>query len=688
VIRLAADIGGTFTDVAAFDERGRRLLLGKALSTPRQLAQGVTHAVAKASTRFADAALFLHGSTIAINTLLERSGARTALLVTEGFRDIYEIGRINRPDAYNLYFRKHVPLVERALRLEVRERITAEGEVHVPLDEASVHAACDRLEAEGVDAVAIMLLHCYVNPAHEARVKAIVERRLPRAFVTASHELSQEYREFERCSTAVANAYIGPVVRDYVRGIDAHLKDSGFAGSFLLVQSTGGLYESHQAQAQCVRMLESGPAAGVIGAQALCRALGLADAVAFDMGGTTAKAGVIHKGEALTTGAALIGGYNQALPVQIPMMDIFEVGTGGGSIAAVDASGALKVGPRSAGAEPGPACYGRGGALPTVTDANLLLGRLGADRFLGGEMKLDAGAAERAISAHVARPLGIDAVRAAEGILRIAATAMSYAVKAVSTERGLDAAAFALVAYGGAGPLHATAIAREIGMRRVIVPRAPGHFCAFGMLFADLRYDLVRTWFTRLADVSFDSIERVYAELIEEGKKALAASGTAPARVAIARSADMRYVGQEHPVTVALPPEAFRRRSHEGLKRRFDEEHLQRYGTNAPEEPAEIVSLRVAVTGAMKKPPFERIARGGPAPPASARRGTRRAWFAELGRAVPTPEYAREALRAGNRIDGPALVEEHASTTVVLPGDRLRVDGFGHLDIEVGRRRA
>ncbi|HUK04468.1 MAG TPA: hydantoinase/oxoprolinase family protein, partial [Burkholderiales bacterium] len=422
MMRLAADIGGTFTDVAAFDEKTRRLFLGKTLSTPARFVDGVSLGVGKAGARFADAALFLHGSTIAINTLLERSGARTALLVTEGFRDIYEIGRINRPDAYNLYFRKHVPLVERSLRLEVRERLTAEGEVHVPLDEASVHAACDRLEAEGVEAVAIMLLHCYVNPAHEARVKAIVERRLPRAFVTASHELSQEYREFERCSTAVANAYIGPVVREYVRGIDAHLKRSGFTGSFLLVQSTGGLYESQQAQVQCVRMLESGPAAGAIGAQALCRALGLEDAVAFDMGGTTAKAGVIHKGEALTTGAALVGGYNQALPVQIPMMDIFEVGTGGGSIAAVDASGALKVGPRSAGAEPGPACYGRGGELPTVTDANLMLGRLGADRFLGGEMKLDAGAAERAISQHIAAPLGIDPVRAAEGILRIAAT--------------------------------------------------------------------------------------------------------------------------------------------------------------------------------------------------------------------------------------------------------------------------
>jgi N-methylhydantoinase A len=685
--RLASDIGGTFTDVAAFDERNGRLVLGKALSTPGRLVDGIAAGVDKAGARYADAGVFLHGSTIAINTLLERSGARTALLTTEGFRDIYEIGRINRPDAYNLYFKKHVPLVERALRFEVRERLTAEGEVVIPLDEASVHAACDRLEAAGVDAVAIMLLHCYVNPAHEARVGEIVRQRLPHAFVTTSHELSQEYREFERCSTAVANAYIGPVVSEYLNGIDGHLKHSGFGGSFLLVQSTGGLYDSKQAREQCVRMLESGPAAGVIGAQALCRALRLEDAVAFDMGGTTAKAGVIHHGEALTTGAALIGGYDQALPVQIPMMDIFEVGTGGGSIAAVDASGALKVGPRSAGAEPGPACYGRGGTQATVTDANLLLGRLGADRFLGGEMKLDLKAAERALSEHVAKPLGIDAVRAAEGILRIAATAMSYAVKAISTERGLDAAAFALIAYGGAGPLHASAIAREIGMSRVIVPRAPGHFCAFGMLFADLRYDLVRTWFARLSEVSFDEIERVYVELIEEGRRSLAASGVKAGRVAVARAADMRYVGQEHPVTVALPPDVFKRRSREALKRRFDEEHLQRYGTNAPEEPAEIVSLRATVSGAMRKPPLERIARGGRTPPASARRGKRSAYFAELGKAALTPTYAREELRAGNRIDGPALVEEHASTTVVLPGDRLRVDGFGNLDIEIARRK-
>ena len=663
------------------------MLLGKAPSTPSHLVDGISHAVEKATARVADAALFLHGSTIAINTMMERSGAKTALLITEGFRDIYEIGRINRPDAYNLFFRKHVPLVERALRFEVRERLTAEGQVHLPLDEALVHAVCGRLIAEGVEAVAILLLHCYVNPAHEARVKAIVRERLPKAFVTASHELSQEYREFERCSTAVANAYIGPRVSRYVAEIDRYLKHSGFRGSFLLVQSTGGLYESHQAQVQCVRMLESGPAAGVIGTQALCRVLEISDAVAFDMGGTTAKAGVIYRGEVLTTGAALVGGYAQALPVQIPMVDIAEVGTGGGSIALVDASGALKVGPQSAGAEPGPACYGLGGTQATVTDANLVLGRLGADRFLGGEMALDVAAAERAIRDHVAKPLGLSVTEAAAGVLRIAVTTMSYAVKGVSTERGLDAASFALIAYGGAGPLHASAIAREIGMGRLIVPRAPGHFCAFGMLHSDLRYDFVRTWFTRLADASFDAIERVYEALVAEGRKALARSGVRPARVVLAYAADMRYVGQEHPVTVDLSASVFKRRDRDAIKQHFDEVHQRRYGTCAPAEPAEIVSLRATVTGVMGKPPLERIARGARAPGKSALAGRRSVYFAEFGKSVPTATYARDELRSGNRIDGPALIEEYASTTVLLPGDSMRVDEFGNLAVEVGRRK-
>ena len=685
-LRLAADIGGTFTDIAAFDDATGALVFGKALSTPARLADGIGAGVAKAGIDYEGAALFLHGSTIAINTILERTGARTALLVTEGFRDIYEIGRINRPDAYNLFFGRHLPLVERALRFEVRERMLADGVVLTPLDEAEVAALGDRLAGLGVEAAAILFLHCYRNPAHEARARRILEDRHPAMFVSASHELSQEYREFERGSTVAANAYIGPKVRRYLGEIDEQLRRGGFKGSFLVVQSTGGLYDATQAQAQCVRMLESGPAAGVVATRALCRTLGLEDAIAFDMGGTTAKAGVIAGGEALTTGAALLGGYERALPVQLPTLDISEVGTGGGSIARVE-DGALRVGPQSAGAQPGPDCYGLGGSEPTVTDANLVLGRLGADRFLGGEMRLDLGAAERALRTRVAGPLGLSLTAAADGILRIAATTMSCAVKGVTTERGLDAGAFALVAYGGAGPLHASLVARELGMRTVIVPGAPGLFSAYGMLFADLRHDHVRTWFTRLQAAAFDEVERIYRELEEEGRQALGKTSMTPARVTLGRAADMRYVGQEHAVTVDLPLGVFARRDRGAIKRHFDAMHERRYGTSAPEERAEIVSLRSTVTGIMKKPRPRKIGVGGRRPPAAAATGRRPVYFGEAGGFLPTPTFARAALLAGNRIPGPALVEEHASTTVLLPGDRLEVDAYGNLMIRVGGRR-
>jgi N-methylhydantoinase A len=683
-LRLAADIGGTFTDIAAFDDRTGSLTFGKALSTPDRLVDGINAGVEKARSSYQAAGLFLHGSTIAINTILERKGARTALLITEGFRDVYEIGRINRPDAYNLFFQKHEPLVERALRFEVKERVLADGEIETPLDEAEIAESGRMLERLGVEAAGILFLNCYARHDHEARAKAILERNHPSMFVSASHELSEEYREFERCSTVLANAYIGPIVRRYIGEIDDHIRTDGFDGSFLIVQSTGGLYEAEQAKDHCVRMLESGPAAGVIGTQALCRTLGLKNAIAFDMGGTTAKAGVIYHGEALTTGAALIGGYDQALPVQIAMMDIFEVGTGGGSIARVE-EGGLRVGPQSAGAAPGPACYGLGGAEPTVTDANLVLGRLGADRFLGGEMRLDVEAAERALAARVARPLGMDTTAAADGILRIAVTAMSYAVKGVTTERGLDAGDFALVAYGGAGPLHAVQVAREIGMRTVIVPPAPGVFSAFGMLFSDLRYDYVRTWFKRLEDASFDQIERVYRDLEGQGRAAIAGTSVKPQKIIVKRAADMRYVGQEHAVTVDLPLELFAKQDRPAIKRAFDAMHELRYGTSAPDERAEIVSLRSTVTGVMRKPPQEKIKRGKRVPDKAAFTGKRPVHFG--GGFKPTPTYARAALLAGNRIDGPALVEEHASTTVLLPGDRLEVDIYGNLVIAVAGGR-
>jgi N-methylhydantoinase A len=684
-IRLAADVGGTFTDVAAFNESTGELALGKTLTTPARLVDGIEHGVTKAGAEFRAARLFLHGTTVAINTILERSGAPCALLTTQGFRDIYEIGRVNRPESYNLFFHKHQPLIERDLRYEIRERMDAQGKVLIKLDEAQVRAAVADAVAQGVEAIAILFLHSYRNPAHEQRAKEIIALSHPQLFITASHELSQEYREFERTSTAAANAYVGPRVRRYLGEMGEHLEAAGFGGDFLIVQSTGGLFAVEEAQSACIRMLESGPAAGVIGTKALCDGIGLTDAIAFDMGGTTAKAGVIHHGQVLMTGSALIGGYATGLPVQIPMIDIQEVGTGGGSIARVEGSGALHVGPESAGAQPGPVCYGLGGTEPTITDANLVLGRLGADRFLGGEMKLDLAGARRALEERVAKPLGLDLTQAADGILRIATTKMSHMVRWVTTERGLDAADFSLVAYGGAGPLHAAMVARELRIAKVVIPRAPGHFSAYGMLVADLRRDFVNTWFNPLAEASFAEMEAVYAAMEQRGREAVQMSQIAVADIAVQRSADMRYVGQEHAVTVELPLELFQRQDRDGIKQRFDAVHTTRYGYSAPAEKAEIVSLRSAITGLLRKPAFEPIAKGDAAPPPQALRGTRPVYFAEAGRHVDTPSYDRTQFVAGNRIDGPALIEEYASTTVLHPGDVVTVDAYGDLVIDILR---
>ena len=679
-LRLTADIGGTFTDVVAFDQDSGTLSLGKALSTPSHLVDGIAAGVERADVRFSDAGLFLHGSTIAINTLLERTGSRAALVITNGFRDIYEIGRINRPDAYNLFFKKHVPLIERAMCFELKERMLAEGDALVPLDEEEVGALADRLSDLDVEAVAILLLHSYRNAEHEKRAKAIFEERLPGVFVTASYELSQEYREFERCSTVAANAYIGPQVRTYLGEIVEHLEKDKFPGAFLVVQSTGGLYDVAQARQDCVHMLESGPAAGVIAGRAVAGALGLDNAITFDMGGTTAKSGVIHAAEVLTTGSAMIGGYENGLPVQIAMIDIFEVGTGGGSIAWVGPQNALRVGPESAGASPGPACYGLGGKKPTVTDANLILGRIAPDKFLGGDMLLDPDAAERAMHDSVANPLGLDTVTAAAGVLQIAATAMSFAVKGVSTERGLDAGDFAMIAFGGAGPLHASAVARELGMGEFVIPLAPGHFSAVGMMHADLRYDYVRTWFARLSDAPFDEIERLYTEMEQQGREAVAATSTVVVEeIMIRRAADMRYVGQEHAVTVDLPTEAFATGDRVAIKARFDEVHVLRYGTSAPEEPAELVSLRTTVAGILPKPSVARAV-----VPVDAVSETRPVYFTEAGGFVDTPVCARAALGPDSRLEGPAIIEEKASTTVLQPGDLMNIDAHGNLRIKVG----
>ena len=682
-LRIAIDIGGTFTDLAAFSERDG-LYFGKSLSTHDALIDGMRRAIDLAGVNVQEAYLFLHGSTVAINTLLERTGAETALIVTEGFRDIYEIGRINRPDAFNLFFGKHKPLVRRSATFEVRERMLAEGTVLQPLDEDAVRALARQLGARGVQAVAIFYVHSYRNAEHERRTQAILQEELPGRFITASHQLTGEYREFERVSTVAANAYIGPRVDGYLAQMQTELECDGFAGDMLVVQSTGGLFPVADARRDCVRMLESGPAAGVSGALAVCRQIGLQDAIAFDMGGTTAKAGVISEGRMLTTGSALIGGYERALPIQIPMIDIFEVGTGGGSIARVGSGRALRVGPQSAGSKPGPACYGGGGHEPTVTDANLILGRLDAENFLGGQLRLDRDAAWAALRDEIAEPLGMDPVQAADGILAIAVIAMSHAVKAVTTERGLDAGAFQMIVFGGAGPLHGGAIAQELGISRMLVPPSPGHFSAFGMLFSDLRHDYVRSIFERLATVPWDKVAGLFREMEALGRQAVSRSSYPAQHVLVERAADMRYAGQEHAVTVSLPDPLFAAADRDGIKRAFDAVHLQRYGTSAPDEPAELVSLRLTVLGELPKPPWTTVERGEGADRPPAARQRRPVYFRQAAGFVDTPVYDRARLRAGDALAGPALIEEHASTTVIAPGDRLEVDRFGNLDITVG----
>ena len=684
--RLSADVGGTFTDIAVLDEASGAIRLGKTLTTPARIIDGISDGVAKAKARFADAHLFLHGTTVAINALLERRGARTALVTTRGFRDIYEIGRINRPQAYNLFFKKHRPLIERALRFEIDERMTAEGDVLRPLDLAGLEAVARELAAERVEAVAVMLLHSYANPAHEIAARDLLAERLPGVFITASHELSQEYREYERTSTAAANAYIGPTVHRYLGEAQAFIAAEKFAGTFLVVQSTGGLYDAEQAGRHCIRMLESGPAAGVIGTRELVAEIGIRNAIAFDMGGTTAKAGVILDGRELTASQVMVGGTVDGLPIQIPMIDIEEVGTGGGSLARVMQGRAIRVGPESAGAAPGPACYGLGGAEPTVTDANLVLGRLAPDLFLGGEMRLDLAAAEAAIAARIATPLGLSIAAAADGIVRIATSQMANVVKRVTTERGLDARDFVMVAYGGAGPLHATLIARELQIGRVLIPNAPGHFSACGMLVTDLRRDFVRTLFARLAEPPFELFDTIFAEMERQGRAEVSDAMQGAVDVMVRHAADMRYVGQEHAVTVEIEGAAFADRDTARIKARFDEVHQQRYGYASAKESAEIVSLRLSVTGVLAKPRPVALARAANPDPSAALIGRRAVDFGALGGRIEAPIYARDRLLAGHALSGPALINEYASTTVLAAGDRLTVDAIGNLDIEVNVR--
>ncbi|HMA73545.1 MAG TPA: hydantoinase/oxoprolinase family protein [Xanthobacteraceae bacterium] len=676
MIFAAIDIGGTFTDLIGFDDTAGHFTQAKSLTTPHRLVQGVIDCIHKSGLDASAIDELIHGSTIAINTLIERTGAKTGLVVTAGTRDVYIIGRGNRPEAYNLFFHRHRPLVPRHLTREVEERTLGSSEVHTPLVPASVTAACEILKAAGVEAVAVCFLHAYANPDHERIAGDMIRGALPDAYVSLSHEILREYREFERMSTTVVNAYLGPKVGGYVKGLKSSLGDIGFRGDLSIMRSNGGVTSPEIATARPAAMMESGPVGGIIAAAQIGPQLGCVDVISFDMGGTTAKASLVRNGEPTMSPGYYVGGYASGHPVMLPMIDVVEVGAGGGSIAWIDEVGALKVGPQSAGADPGPICYGNDGAEPTITDANVVLGRLDPDNFLGGQMKLDAAAARRGVAERIAGPLKMDAIAAAQAILEIAIAKMSLAVRAVSVEKGHDPRDFALVASGGAGPLHVRAIARELHIPKVIVPLFPSHFSALGMLLADERHDFIRTFYSDLASADFARLVAVNDEMVAEATAALRHDKDAVRRVDL----DLRYVGQEFTLPVPIDRADLVAADRQRIRRAFDALYDRRYAHHSPDEPVEIVNIRVAVLGKRTKMAFPRL--GDRSTPMPARH--REVYFSDPRKPITCPVYPREELGAGNTIKGPALIQEHGTTTVLFACDRCTVAPSGELIIEVG----
>jgi len=678
---VGVDIGGTFTDLVGY--RDGAMVFSKTSTTPTDPTEGVATSVRQANCDIPGLREFLHGSTIAINTVLERKGAQTAIITTEGFRDVYAIGRGNRPEGFNIFFHRPRPLVPRDRTYEARERMNAQGRPIVPIDEAEMLALGRRLAADGIKAVAVCFLHSYANPAHEIAAGRVLRQHFPDLFVTLSHEILREVREYERTSTTVLNAYVGPRVRAYLGRLERFLGDESFKGSIEIMRSNGGTMSVGQAASQPVLMMESGPVAGMIGAGQIARLFGMHRCIGFDMGGTTAKATLITDGVPAIEEGYYIGGYANGQPMQLPVVDIVEVGTGGGSIAWCDAAGGLHVGPQSAGADPGPACYGKGGEDPVITDADLLLGRLNPGRFLGGGMSLDPARSAAAIRAKVAGRLGLGAEEAALGICRIADSAMGLAVRAVSVNKGVDPRDAAMIAFGGAGPLHALAVAREIFIPTVVVPKLPGNFSAFGMLLAPWRQDFVRTLVGEFGSLDASLVDRAYAELTEAGERQLRQDGVARERAAFGFGADLRYRGQEHAITVPVDsPESLAGGS-AALRRRFDELHDLRYGHAAPAERIEVVNLRLVVTAGRDDPAVLGFAEAAYVPSDARPEGRRKVIFDDPGRPLDARILWRPGLPPGFVVEGPAVIEEPNSTTLIHPGDRLEVSPHGHLVITV-----
>ncbi|WP_426956488.1 hydantoinase/oxoprolinase family protein [Muricoccus radiodurans] len=683
--RVGVDSGGTFTDVCLFDEEAGRVEVWKVSSTPddpsRGIAQGVEEGMRRVAPEAGDqpgapVAYFGHGTTVATNALIQHKGVRTGLVTTDGFRDLLEIGRQKRPDLYDMQADKPPTLVSRDLRFEVPERVRYTGEIETPLDEERVRAAARALKQAGVKAVAVSFLYGFIRPEHERRAVEIIREEHPDAFISAGHEIAPEFREYERLSTVVLNAYLGPVMRSYIERLTPRLRDLGMTTTPHLTQSNGGVIGFSMAAEMPVRTILSGPSTGVVGAQAIGALSGFPDLITFDMGGTSTDVALLQGGSCKLASEATVHGY----PIKAPMLDIHTVGAGGGSIAYIDAGGLLKVGPRSCGADPGPVCYAKGNTEPATTDANVVLQTLNPEYLLGGRMPVRQDLARAAI-AKLADRLGLGVMETAQGILSVVTANMARAIRVISVQRGHDPRDYTLMAFGGAGPLHAARLARELDMRRVLVPRNPGILCAMGLLLTDLRADFAAT---RLMAASADSVPDVAAafdDLTARAESWFAHEGIAPENRRLTRTADLRYTGQNYELAVPLPNGPVTAATIEALSAGFAEEHRQRYGFVAEEEPIQIVTLRLEATGLVRKAELRSHPMAGP-DASGAITGQRQVWFPEAGDFVSTPIYDREGLKPGNTFAGPAVVEQMDATTVVPPGMTARVDSYLNLILE------
>lgn len=677
-MRVATDIGGTFTDLVAVDDQGKTILT-KSHTTPPNFEEGVIKVIQKSGVCPQEIKDFIHGTTTIINALTERKGAKTALITTKGFRDVLEIARCNRPDLFNMVFAKPRPFIPRYLRKEVEERVSFDGKIVTPLNEDDIRTAVEYFKKEKVEAIAVCYINSYANDEHEKRTVELIRKLWPEVFVTSSIEVTKEWREYERMSTIALNSYVMPVASSYIDNLDRRLKEAGCHAKEYIMQSNGGTTTFEQAKQTPINMVESGPVAGVYGSAILGKMIGERNIIAFDVGGTTAKCSLIDNGEVKVTTEYRIertesyAGY----PIMAPVVDIVEIGNGGGSIAWIDEAGSLKVGPQSAGAVPGPVAYGIGGTEPTTTDACLVTGRLSAENF---DNQVDMDAVRAAIQEKVGDAFGMDTDEAAMSILRVAEANMYNALKLISVRRGYDPRDFTMVAFGGGGPMHCAYLAKELNIRKVIVPIAAPVFSAWGMLMTDVRHDYIQTNIRRMNEVSAEELNDMWEGLLSQAQEQFEKEDIPKENIVCNYIADMRYMGQEHTVKVNVPPIPWSEETKEEIIQRFHDTHEHFYTFRLTDTPTEIVNLHLVAYGRLTKPELAKIPpQEGPVE--NAKKEIRKVYFAEDGW-MDTPVYLREKLGRGAVLDGPVIVEEAAASAVAAKGQRITVDDYGNLIIE------